>query len=200
SSYKPRSLSELSLAVACEESGISSRILPQPLLTSVLNSIIVLHTCEIPPPTLFPASLEDINNLVPRILIRDPRLVKGSLLVDFELQKRQRVIVETIVGLLPTQYRKSPDPMSFLSGLLKTAIATSTANSYRSYLERRIRLQLDQTILEDFLIPTHAHGAITTTTAPRLQDTDSILRILVVAVVDRGEKGDDDGLGTADSK
>lgn len=112
------------------------------------------------------------HNSLQGLVLRDPHLVKGSLL-DLELQKKQRVIVETIVGLLPTQSRKSLVPMAFLSSLLKTAIATSAITSCRSDLERRIGLQLDQAILEDILIPANSHGNNHST----LYDTDSILRI-----------------------
>ncbi|KAM7276199.1 hypothetical protein ACFE04_018065 [Oxalis oulophora] len=112
------------------------------------------------------------HNSLQGLIVRDPHLVKGSLL-DTELQKKQRVIVETIVGLLPTQSRKSPVPMAFLSSLLKTAILASVSTSCRSDLERRIGLQLDQAILEDILIPANAHGNSHST----MYDTDSILRI-----------------------
>ncbi|CAI0446065.1 unnamed protein product [Linum tenue] len=230
------------------------------VLTSIPNSIAVLHTCETLTPALSP---EEISNLVPRLISaiannackeqlasgllkldhtypsklaipssgpdtppnwwgkslavlsldffhrvltavkskglkqdvisnilinyahNSLQLVKGSLLVvDFELQKRQRVIVETIVGLLPTQSRKSPVPMAFLSSLLKTAIAASAANSCRSDLERRIGLQLDQAILEDVLIPAHAHT---------MYDTDSILRIFSFFLNLDDDDDDDDG-------
>ncbi|XP_065864404.1 BTB/POZ domain-containing protein At1g03010 isoform X2 [Euphorbia lathyris] len=112
------------------------------------------------------------HNSLQGLIVRDPHLVKGSVL-DLELQKKQRVIVEAIVSLLPTQSRKSPVPMAFLSSLLKTAIAASAATHCRSDLERRIGLQLDQAILEDILIPANSHGNSHTT----LYDTDSILRI-----------------------
>ncbi|XP_044492232.1 BTB/POZ domain-containing protein At1g03010-like isoform X1 [Mangifera indica] len=108
-------------------------------------------------------------------LVRDPQLVKGSLL-DLELQKKQRVIIEAIVGLLPTQSRKSTVPMAFLSSLLKTAIAASAITSCKSDLERRIGLQLDQAILEDILIPANSHGNNHST----IYDTDSILRIFSI--------------------
>ncbi|XP_044501851.1 BTB/POZ domain-containing protein At1g03010-like [Mangifera indica] len=108
-------------------------------------------------------------------LVRDPQLLKGSLL-DLELQKKQRVIVEAIVGLLPTQSRKSPVPMAFLSSLLKTAIIASATTSCRSDLERRIGLQLDQAILEDILIPANPHG----NNHSNIYDTDSILRIFAI--------------------
>lgn len=112
------------------------------------------------------------NNSLQDLVIRDPQLVKGSP-IDLELPKKQRVIVEAIVSLLPTQSRKSPVPMAFLSSLLKTAIAASASTSCRSDLERRIGLQLDQAILGDILIPANSHGSNHST----MYDTESILRI-----------------------
>ncbi|GMY16458.1 BTB/POZ domain-containing protein At1g03010 isoform X1 [Fagus crenata] len=115
------------------------------------------------------------HNSLQGLVAKDPHLVKGSLL-DLELQKKQRVIVEAIISLLPTQSRKSPVPMAFLSSLLKTAISASASTSCRSDLERRIGLQLDQAILEDILIPANSHGNNHST----LYDTDSILRIFSI--------------------
>ncbi|KAK6780751.1 hypothetical protein RDI58_022935 [Solanum bulbocastanum] len=112
------------------------------------------------------------HNSLQGIFIKDPQLVKGSYL-DLDLQKRQRIIVETIASLLPTQSRKSTVPMAFLSSLLKSAIAASASTSCRSDLERRIGLQLDQAILEDILIPANPHG----NNHSPLYDIDSILRI-----------------------
>ncbi|XP_027366323.1 BTB/POZ domain-containing protein At1g03010-like [Abrus precatorius] len=106
------------------------------------------------------------------MVVRDPQVVKGSS-PDLELQKKQRVIVEAIASLLPTQSRKSPVPMAFLSSLLKAAIAASASTSCRSDLERRIGLQLDQAILEDILIPMNSYQ----NTHGTIYDTDSILRI-----------------------
>ncbi|KAA8543143.1 hypothetical protein F0562_021362 [Nyssa sinensis] len=115
------------------------------------------------------------HNSLQGLVIRDPQLVKGSF-VDLELQKKQRVIVETIVSLLPTQSRKSTVPMAFLSSLLKSAITASASTSCRSDLERRIGLQLDQAILEDILIPANSHG----NNYSPMYDTDSILRIFSI--------------------
>lgn len=126
------------------------------------------------------------HNSLQGLVVRDPHLIKGSLM-DLELQKKQRIIVEAIVGLLPTQSRKSPVPMAFLSSLLKTAIAASTITSCRSDLERRIGLQLDQAILEDILIPSNSHGSNHST----LYDTDSILRIFSI-FLNLDEDDDDD--------
>ncbi|PON96630.1 Voltage dependent potassium channel [Trema orientale] len=115
------------------------------------------------------------HNSLQGLVVRDSQSVKGSLL-DLELQKKQRVIVEAIVNLLPTQSRKSPVPMAFLSSLLKTAISASASTSCRSDLERRIGLQLDQAILEDILIPSNSHGNNHST----IYDIDTIVRIFSI--------------------
>lgn len=96
--------------------------------------------------------------------------------MDLELQKKQRVIVEAIVSLLPTQSRKSTVPMAFLSSLLKSAIFALTSISCRSDLERRIGLQLDQAILEDILIPANSNG----NNHSPMYDVDSVLRIFSI--------------------
>lgn len=115
------------------------------------------------------------NSLQGLVTVRDPQLVKGGFL-DLEMQKKQRAIIEAIIGLLPTQSRKSTVPMAFLSSLLKSAIAASASTSCRSDLERRIGLQLDQAILEDILIPANSHG----NNHSPMYDTDSILRIFSI--------------------
>ncbi|CAH2064885.1 unnamed protein product [Thlaspi arvense] len=101
-------------------------------------------------------------------IIREPSLVKGNAILDSDLQKKQRIILEAIVSLLPTQANKSSIPISFLSSLLKTAIGSGTSVSCRSDLERRISHQLEQATLEDILIPASI-GAV--------YDTDSVQRI-----------------------
>ncbi|KAK7259419.1 hypothetical protein RIF29_25026 [Crotalaria pallida] len=126
------------------------------------------------------------HNSLQGISFRDPQVVKGSSL-DLEYQKKQRVIVETIVGLLPTQSRKSLVPMAFLSFLLKAAIAALASTHCRSDLERRIGLQLDQAILEDILIPTISPQYTHTT----MYDTDSVLRIFSI-FLNLDEEGDDE--------
>ncbi|XP_074368459.1 BTB/POZ domain-containing protein At1g03010-like isoform X4 [Apium graveolens] len=115
------------------------------------------------------------HNSLQGYVARDLQLVRGSL-SDIEFQNKQRVIVETIVSLLPTPSRKSTVPMAFLSSLLKSAITASTVSSCRSDLERRIGLQLDQAILEDILIPTNSNG----NHQIPIYDTEAILRIFSI--------------------
>ncbi|KAL5983878.1 hypothetical protein ACLOJK_017974 [Asimina triloba] len=114
------------------------------------------------------------HNSLQGITVRDVQSGEGSM-VDLELHKKHRVIVETIVGLLPTQSRKSPVPMAFLSGLLKSATTVSASAACRADLERRIGLRLDQAILEDILIPASPNS-----NNHPMYDTDSILRIFSI--------------------
>ncbi|KAK9726252.1 hypothetical protein RND81_05G202100 [Saponaria officinalis] len=123
------------------------------------------------------------------VVVRDPQILKGNYL-DLELQKKQRVIVEAMVSLLPTQSRKSVVPMAFLSSLLKGGIASSVSTSCKADLERRIGLQLDQAILEDILIPASSNG----NNHGPMYDTESVMRIFSIFLnLDDDEDDDDDG-------
>lgn len=126
------------------------------------------------------------QNSLHGLVVRDPQMVKGNM-SDLDMQKKQRITVETITGLLPSQSRKSTVPMAFLSSLLKSAISASASTSCRSDLERRIGLQLDQAILEDILIPANSHGSHHSP----LYDTDSVLRIFSI-FLNLDEDDDDD--------
>ncbi|KAH7676740.1 NPH3 domain-containing protein [Dioscorea alata] len=115
------------------------------------------------------------HNSLQSLIVRDMQSWKCSF-SDEENQKKQRVIVETIVSLLPTQSRKSPVPIAFLSGLLKTAVMVSASSICKADLERRIGFQLDQAILEDILIPANPQNNGHQT----LYDTDTVSRIFSV--------------------
>uniref|UniRef100_A0A7N0SZI3 NPH3 domain-containing protein n=1 Tax=Kalanchoe fedtschenkoi TaxID=63787 RepID=A0A7N0SZI3_KALFE len=131
------------------------------------------------------------RNSLQGLTVRDPSSTNGSFL-DPEIQKKQRVIVQTIVSLLPTPSRKSTVPMAFLSSLLKSAMASAAATSCKADLERRIGLQLDQAILEDILITTST--SLGTNHSP-LYDTDSILRIFSIFLnLDEDDNDEDSGL------
>ncbi|GMH27772.1 hypothetical protein Nepgr_029615 [Nepenthes gracilis] len=131
------------------------------------------------------------QDLISRILINyahssiqglvagNPVKANSNHSMDLEVQKKQRVIVEALVNLLPTQSRKSSVPMAFLSSLLKSAIASSASTSCKSDLERRIGLQLDQAILEDILIPANYSNGNNHNHSP-MYDTDTVLRIFSI--------------------
>lgn len=83
----------------------------------------------------------------------------------------ERVVIETIVGLLPVE--KLVVPISFLFGLLRSAVMTDCSVGCRLDLERRIGAQLDIATLDDLLIPSFRHAGET------LFDVDTVHRILV---------------------
>ncbi|KAK1650097.1 hypothetical protein QYE76_067902 [Lolium multiflorum] len=124
---------------------------------------------------------------------------------DTDALKKQRAVVETIVGLLPAQSKKSPVPMAFLSGLLKTAMALSASNTCKTDLEKRIGMQLDQAILEDILIATGSSCATTSPTPAAaavqqhqtLYDTDVVTRIFSV-FLNLDDDNEEDGGGGFD--
>ncbi|KAF3498803.1 hypothetical protein DY000_02058317, partial [Brassica cretica] len=158
--------SEDNLAIKTEhyfkETRVVSAVRSKGLRQDVISKILISYT----------------NKSLQGLIVRDTKLEKERV-IDSEAKKKQRMIVETIVRLLPTQGRKSSVPIAFLSSLLKMVIATSSSSassgSCRSDLERRIGLQLDQAILEDVLIPKNPDGANNT-----MYDIDSILRIFSI--------------------
>ncbi|PIN10954.1 hypothetical protein CDL12_16444 [Handroanthus impetiginosus] len=91
-------------------------------------------------------------------------LVSGS-------SAHEKLVVETIVSLLPVE--KFAVPITFLFGLLRSAVILDCKVSCRLDLERRIGSQLDVATLDDLLIPSFRHAGDT------LFDVDVVHRILV---------------------
>ena len=83
----------------------------------------------------------------------------------------ERIVVETIVSLLPVE--KLAVPISFLVGVLRSAMMLDCTIACRLDLERRIGSQLDIATLDDLLIPSFHHADDT------LFDVDTVHRILV---------------------
>ncbi|KAJ7560442.1 hypothetical protein O6H91_04G130500 [Diphasiastrum complanatum] len=80
------------------------------------------------------------------------KLYDGSIAIEHE----QRILVETIVSLLPPQINNGS--CSFLFALLHTAIILDTTVACRLDLERRIGMQLELATLDDLLIPTFPYN------------------------------------------
>lgn len=98
----------------------------------------------------------------------------------------ERVVVETIVSLLPVE--KLAVPLSFLFGLLRSSVMLECTVACRLDLERRIGSQLDIVTLDDLLIPSFKHASDT------LFDVDTVHRILVnFAQQDDSDDEDQDG-------
>ncbi|XP_039031450.1 BTB/POZ domain-containing protein At5g48800-like [Hibiscus syriacus] len=91
--------------------------------------------------------------------------------VDFISTEHDRLVVESIIGLLPVE--KLAVPISFLFGLLRSAVMLDCSIACRLDLERRIGSQLDIATLDDLLIPSFRHAGDT------LFDVDTVQRILV---------------------
>lgn len=92
---------------------------------------------------------------------------------------------ELIVGLLPVE--KLAVPLSFLFGLLRSAVMLDCTVASRLDLERRIGSLLDIATLDDLLIPSFRHAGDT------LFDVDTVHRILVnFAQQDESDDDDDD--------
>ncbi|PNX71200.1 BTB/POZ domain-containing protein, partial [Trifolium pratense] len=91
--------------------------------------------------------------------------------VDSNSALHERLVVETIVSLLPVE--KLVVPVNFLFGLLRSAVMLDCAISSRLDLERRIGSQLDLSTLDDILIPSFKHSGDT------LFDVDTVHRLLV---------------------
>lgn len=123
-------------------------------------------------------------------------LIKSSTLWNQSTQQKvdlvpgasdhERLVVETIVSLLPLE--KLAVSISFLFGLLRSAVILDCTVSSRLDLERRIGSQLDMATLDDLLIPFFRHAGDT------LFDVDTVHRILVnFSQQDDSEEDMDDG-------
>lgn len=84
----------------------------------------------------------------------------------------KRVVLETIVGLLPQE--KNVMSVSFLSMLLRASIYLDTTVACRLNLEKRMSSQLDQAALDDLLIP-----SFFSTTGDTLFDVDTVQSIMM---------------------
>ncbi|MCO5573569.1 hypothetical protein L7F22_027340 [Adiantum nelumboides] len=98
------------------------------------------------------------------------------------LEHEQRILIETIVSLLPPE--RNTASTGFLFGLLRAAIYLDTTIACRLNLEKRIGMQLEQATLDDILIPAYSYHGDT------LFDVDTIRRIVINFL--QKEQGQDD--------
>ncbi|KAK4731524.1 hypothetical protein R3W88_024512 [Solanum pinnatisectum] len=99
-------------------------------------------------------------------------------------EKGQKIIVETLVSLLPPE-KSSSVPLNFLFGMLRIAIMVDAALACRLEIERRIAFRLEMVLLDDLLIPSVQTG-------DSLFDVDTVKRILIhfLQRIDQEENGD----------
>lgn len=99
-------------------------------------------------------------------------------------EKGQKIIVETLVSLLPPE-KSSSVALNFLFGMLRMAIMVDAALACRLEIERRIAFRLEMVLLDDLLIPSIQTG-------DSLFDVDTVKRILIrfLQRIDQEENGD----------
>ncbi|XP_013602697.1 PREDICTED: BTB/POZ domain-containing protein At5g67385-like isoform X2 [Brassica oleracea var. oleracea] len=95
---------------------------------------------------------------------------RGAKKIEMEQEQEKRVILETIVSLLPRG--RNAVSVSFLSMLLRAALYLETTVACRLDLEKRMGLHLRQAVLDDLLIPSF-NGDNT------MFDVDTVQRILM---------------------
>ncbi|XP_052197446.1 BTB/POZ domain-containing protein SR1IP1 [Diospyros lotus] len=96
---------------------------------------------------------------------------KGRKKIEPRQEHEKRVILETIVSLLPRE--KNAMSVSFLSMLLRAALYLETTVACRLDLEKRMGLQLSQAVLDDLLIPSFSFEGDT------LFDGDTVQRVMM---------------------
>ncbi|XP_015963849.1 BTB/POZ domain-containing protein SR1IP1 [Arachis duranensis] len=95
---------------------------------------------------------------------------KGRKKIEPRQEHEKRVVLETIVSLLPRE--KNAMSVSFLSMLLRSAIYLETTVACRLDLEKRMAMQLGHAVLDDLLIPAYSF------TGDTLFDVDTVQRIM----------------------
>ncbi|KAK7307674.1 hypothetical protein VNO77_40936 [Canavalia gladiata] len=95
---------------------------------------------------------------------------KGRKKIEPRQEHEKRVVLETIVSLLPRE--RNAMSVSFLSMLLRAAIYLETTVACRLDLEKRMAMQLGQAVLDDLLIPSYSF------TGDTLFDVDTVQRIM----------------------
>lgn len=94
---------------------------------------------------------------------------KGRKKIQPKQEHEKRVVLETIVSLLPRG--KNMMSVSFLSMLLRASLCLETTVSCRLDLEKRMASQLGQAVLDDLLIPSYLF------TGDTLFDVETVQRI-----------------------
>lgn len=89
---------------------------------------------------------------------------------DSDVRTRQRVLLESIVTLLPAE--KAAFPINFLCCLLRTAIFLRAATSCKNELEKRISAILEHVTVDDLLVLSFTYDG------ERLFDLESVRRII----------------------
>ncbi|KAL8262008.1 hypothetical protein R6Q59_026057 [Mikania micrantha] len=132
---------------------------------------------------------ESLMNYAEKELTKKTGVQQIKVAVGGGSSDNERLVVETIVGLLPVE--KLVVPLSFLFGLLRSAVTLDCSIGCRLELERRIGSQLDMVTLDDLLIPSFRYDGDT------LFDVETVHRILInFSQQDDNDNDDDDQDGS----
>lgn len=112
---------------------------------------------------------------------------KKSFDATTTMEHEQRILVETIVSLLPRE--KHVASINFLIGLLRTACMLETTLACRLDLEKRIGAQLHKATLDDLLIPSFGKYDEET-----LFDVDIVHRLIASFIEQQGEDDFEDNI------
>ncbi|KAK4488425.1 hypothetical protein RD792_004189 [Penstemon davidsonii] len=110
---------------------------------------------------------------------------KSSKKIEPKQEHEKRVVLETIVSLLPRE--KNTISVSFISMLLRAAIHLETTVACRLDLEKRMALQLGQAVLDDLLIPSYSF------TGDTRFDVETVQRIMMNFLESEMEGNDKNG-------
>lgn len=89
------------------------------------------------------------------VLYAEKSLQKGIQIKENDVsankvEKEQRILIETIIGLLPGEMNSMS--VTFLCGLLRSAILLGTTEACKLDLQKKISFQLDQATVDDLLM------------------------------------------------
>ncbi|GAB4837630.1 ATPase of 26S proteasome regulatory subunit 4 [Ancistrocladus abbreviatus] len=108
-----------------------------------------------------------------RDLVRDHsgNGIKSSAPHDTDIRIQQRVLLESIVTLLPAE--KAAFPISFLCSMLRCAIFLKASNSCKNELEKHISAILEHVTVDDLLVLSFSYDG------ESLFDLESVRRIIL---------------------
>ncbi len=120
--------------------------------------------------------------------------ISSSFSTTIASEAEQRELLENIISNISSKKRSSsPETMTVLFGLLRTANILDVSNDCKNILERKIGAQLEKAKLDDVLIPSYSYLSET------LYDVECVERILsyFVECYEDGDMEGENGRSTA---
>ncbi|KAH8944239.1 hypothetical protein BDL97_13G098800 [Sphagnum fallax] len=115
----------------------------------------------------------EVDTAIPHISKGDSR----PIVPEFRAKPNQRLLVESVVKLLPME--SFVVPTSFLFALLRCTLACSCSDDCRMQLETWIALQLEQANLNDLLLPSKAERDSSYVLTSEVEAMERIIKLFV---------------------